>query len=640
MKKKEKVVDLTKKDFFSGPVRGAGEKGEGLEARQRVVREELGKVLARKLECLHREEKLLKESRALSRSIASRKRQRSVSNTASSFLIRKEEEEVSSNPVVMRGEGAEGVRVDHNIDSRWNASHQEDDSDAFKKLSNASSSSLQNIELVNHSNGSSSSSLRKALRWTELGARLRVLIREIVEGKLVLEEGLECIYEGLLLSQTSSDIRPSHCDPLSSIVSILQSLSDSEDVMVSATGLMLTFIMTAMGVQVPSSNAKITPTINAASLESNLSSQEAISPKKAEEVHSAERPNQQSKMTRELTFDFPIAESPVAMESIIPPPSASHPDSFPSSSQQECDCIDLTQDSPVPLSVPTIAIPFEAHSSSHSSSSDGDAYLNGTSSHLPDGLMIYDANIAMVEMGPGRKRKVYGALSDSDNVTRMTRIREEEEKEEEEESPKAAAPVVPETCPQTAVDDRVREMDLQLKPSGTKKSTKTLKSSKTSVVKASEKPNGVLWKTLPQLLQLLEAVEEPDWSLLTAEDIKILGAHCGLKIKGRASMIAVFKRVWESKRGMGSEPKTTLTVQNKQQDEGVTPERLVAFLKAANQSDFYEKIISFTAIDMDKLHRQMTACGLKVTKPALRDMLDEMNVFLSYGILPKEKKGL
>ena len=103
-------------------------------------------------------------------------------------------------------------------------------------------------------------------------------------------------------------------------------------------------------------------------------------------------------------------------------------------------------------------------------------------------------------------------------------------------------------------------------------------------------------------------------------------------------MIAVFKRVWESKRGMESVPKTTPIVQNKQQDEGVTPERLVAFLKAANQSDFYEKIISFTAIDMDKLHRQMTACGLKVTKPALRDMLDEMNVFLSYGMLPKEKK--
>jgi hypothetical protein len=124
----------------------------------------------------------------------------------------------------------------------------------------------------------------------------------------------------------------------------------------------------------------------------------------------------------------------------------------------------------------------------------------------------------------------------------------------------------------------------------------------------------------------------------------VLNCHTNpfaFKVMKKSSMIPVFTSIWTKLK-----PKTTgvfapeasdsVDVQGRKRQE-VTHEVISSYIR--EDSDDYLRVLTFQPIDLDVLHGKLQTSGLFVTKPRLREILDDLRVFVSYGQVGHKTKN-
>lgn len=232
---------------------------------------------------------------------------------------------------------------------------------------------------------------------------------------------------------------------------------------------------------------------------------------------------------------------------------------------------------------------------------------------IPEGCFVYDPEIVMTYVVPGSKRKYYNDISTVAPEHFLQTIPEEKE-----------------VGGDVAIDNS-EEVGGDLLADGDRNS-QTLDNLQHIAKFVPFVPGKLTTKELDRMMQ---NSREPDFGAFNDCDLKLAANKYGLKNMRRSALVKVLRSIWKNQGNHN--------IRDDSQQDKSNPGKL----KERNQKDllgvddvssfirecwnFYEKVLSFQPLDLDELHNAIALKGQHITKPKLRDILDDMNVFVTYG---------
>ena len=567
----------------------------GEEARLQQMRMELGTVVSRRVELLSREDKLVKAIKRLSRAVA-RKHEPSAQDRHK--LLAPPPEEPSYETLFTRRlrEGSENEPpLPHvSTNSRWRTASLEVP-ELVDELAAAHS-------LAADSDADDFLDDKESRQALEARDKLKTLMKE--SNETALEEGLENMYTILSSSNwASSSIDPRLNRTLRRCARDISQL-DLVDDKSESIRIILSFM--------------IQLSLRGAETETALEDSHDLEEVKhwlvADEKPNAEadaltsfqdyrfscspRPSSDSSIRR-MSVEIPSFEIPsLHLDISIPEsPSSRHTATKPPAKSSKQVIVDLTIS---PESVPT---EFRDGSDSQRLGSIPSSISNGPAldESLPEGCFVYDPDIVETYEMPGKKRKFFNDVSTLEDWQVLQPI-----------------PEGPEG------DEGGADHEFECNPPEQLPIALPL----SSHVQA---PCPLSLKDLDRMMQ---NDNEPDFNALSELDLKLAAKRYGLKNMRRSALVKVLQSIWRNQRnqlGVSSTISDNEPMQLSQDRQKGTldPDAVVAFIR--DSWDLYEKVLTFQPIDLDDLHVAMASKGLSISKPKLRGVLDELNIFLTYG---------
>ena len=221
---------------------------------------------------------------------------------------------------------------------------------------------------------------------------------------------------------------------------------------------------------------------------------------------------------------------------------------------------------------------------------------------LPEGCFVYDPDIVETYEVPGKRRKFFNDVSMVNEVEQALQPIPEEDEGDEEVQQDIEYPL-PEQPP-------------------------SIPSLPCHVQAASH-------LTLKDLDRMMRGGSEPDFPALNEADLRLAAKRYGLKNMRRSALVKVLQSIWRNQRIPIDEPAVSRPdleapeLSQGQEKSALDVEAIVTYIRES--WDLYEKVLTFQPIDLDELHGTMASKGLAISKPKLRSILDEHNVFLTYG---------